>query len=1052
MLHNARQKGILVMRYAFAFAAAMCSVAAPCWAAGEPIIAPHPDWVEAVPLPAPDPARAEAPSQALLVSSQARYGEDGHEFYSEMASIIQKPEGLSGAGTIALPWDPEVSDLIVHSVRLVRAGKTINLLGNGAKFTVLRRENNLEKAMLDGTLTAVLQPEGLSVGDTLVMSFTLRTRPGKLRLQPEHMLVLPPEMPIRRVFYREVWPASHDLRWKAGPALGTPKLRQSRFGTELVLQKDDAKAPRPPAQAPARFWFPAYLQISGYKDWSAVSQTLAPLYAAAAAVQPASPLQAEIERIAKASADPRTRALAALRLVQDQVRYVALGMGEGGYIPASAEQTWSRKFGDCKGKTVTLIALLNGLGIQAEPMLVSSRFGDMLAERLPQMSLFDHVVVRAVIDGRTYLLDGTRSGDRELDALISTPWGSGLPIRQAGAALETLAVGAPPAPLTEINTVYDASKGFTGTVPIKTEIVLRGDFATAYRLAAAQSDREELKKSVVEQFAGAMSEGKISKFDYRSDDARNLFTFTVEGAASMDWERAPTGQAIRFRFDNGVIAWDSKFERDGPGAADAPFAMEFPVYMTSRETVILPNGGAGFRIEGSSFERTVAGTLIARKLVLADGRAVADSSFRRLQPEISAAEAKAAKEGIALVNSDAAFIRSPDQYQASKGEIDALIAAKPSSATAYLERGYAQMQRGRNKQALADFKEAARLEPDNGRAFANQGVALVHLNKLDEAEQALNRSMELDPTDFVTHQGQGMLHAKRGEHERAIQAFTLALTLDADNVFTIGSRSASYASLGRFDLALADADRMFALDPRSVGALEARARYAVMLGDRERALAAIDAMQKLESDSPHVPGLRGELLRRLGRTEEARAAFEQGLAKVEKAGADMFPDDKMRRRAKLGYLDELGRHAEAVAELDALLAKQPDNPVLLTERCWLRAKAEAQLAKALADCNQALESQPDNSEALDGRGLIKLRRGDPEGALADFTEALKLVPEQAQSLYGRGLARLRKGDRNGGEADLQAARRLQFDIELNYRRYGLTPEAAPAQTAASAAK
>jgi transglutaminase-like putative cysteine protease len=102
----------------------------------------------------------------------------------------------------------------------------------------------------------------------------------------------------------------------------------------------------------------------------------------------------------------------ALRLVQDQIRYVFLGMNLGGYTPASAETTWARRFGDCKGKTALLVALLRELGIDAEPALVSTTAGDGLDQRLPTLQLFDHVIVRARIDKTIYWLDGARQGDR----------------------------------------------------------------------------------------------------------------------------------------------------------------------------------------------------------------------------------------------------------------------------------------------------------------------------------------------------------------------------------------------------------------------------------------------------------------------------------------------------------------------------------------------------------------------------------------------------------------------------------------------------------------
>ncbi len=81
-------------------------------------------------------------------------------------------------------------------------------------------------------------------------------------------------------------------------------------------------------------------------------------------------------------------------------------------MPARADETWQRRFGDCKGKTVLLLALLKELGIQAEPALVSLGGGDGLDERLPSLGAFNHVIVRATIGGKVYWLDGTRTGDR----------------------------------------------------------------------------------------------------------------------------------------------------------------------------------------------------------------------------------------------------------------------------------------------------------------------------------------------------------------------------------------------------------------------------------------------------------------------------------------------------------------------------------------------------------------------------------------------------------------------------------------------------------------
>src|SRR3546814_13557358 len=90
------------------------------------------------------------------------------------------------------------------------------------------------------------------------------------------------------------------------------------------------------------------------------------------------------------------------------VRYSYGGLGNGNLTPATAEETWQRRYGDCKGKTALLLALLARLGIEAEAVLANNSGGDDgLDGRLPNPGMFDHVIVRARIAGTTYWLDGT---------------------------------------------------------------------------------------------------------------------------------------------------------------------------------------------------------------------------------------------------------------------------------------------------------------------------------------------------------------------------------------------------------------------------------------------------------------------------------------------------------------------------------------------------------------------------------------------------------------------------------------------------------------------
>lgn len=1025
---------------------------APAEATETPRIASTPGWVERVAIPQPNPALSERPFQSLLLNAQSFYGPEHHEHYLEFASLIQTMQGLQGLGSIVLPWRPEDSELIVNKVHIVRAGTVIDLLGAGQTFTVLRREDSLESATLNGVLTAVMQPEGLAVGDVLNVAFTVRRRPGSLPLRAENFFALPPGVPVRQYYVRQVWPAGRSIRWRGTDALRTPRTRNSRHGTELVVSLADVESPQPPEMAPPRFSLPITLQVSEYGSWSEVGSILAPYYDRAAELGPNSPLRREIERIAAATQDPGGRAMAALRLVQEDIRYFALAMGEGNYLPATADQTWSRRFGDCKGKTATLIALLRGLGIEAEPVLVSTAMGDSLRERLPQMILFDHVIVRARINGRSYWLDGTRTGDRRLADLASSTLSFGLPVRAGGAELEEIPYMPPELPLTEQNITYDGSRGFADPLPVRAESIFRGDVATAFRTSLSQLGREEFLRQLGANYASYLPEGQfeITNTDYRDDPENGSFAILMTGTTRMPWAGAPGTGSQRFRFDNGTVEWNETFDRRAGASRDVPFALGVPVHIESTETVILPNGGEGYSTEGADFDRTIAGTRIRRQVGIEGGRAVARSAFIRVAREIGAAEARASVEPLAALSRDRAYLRAPFGAALSApprpgASSPAAASTNPQTAEALNDAGFHKMAAGRSRQALADFDQAIELAPGWGLPRANRGIALTHLNRLEEAEQALAEAMRLDEENFAAHQGYGLLRIKQDRPDEAIRYLTRSLELRPDDLFTLGRRIDAYERIGRLDDALSDIERMTAIESRHAFAYLRRARILTHLGREDEAVAALDQAMRADPGNFAFARLRGDLLHRMRRTAEAEQAYREGLAMLERLGASASAESSVGFASERAHLLlRSGRQDEAFALVDQVLRRLPGNGMMLNTRCRISIEANRNLRITERYCREALEADAGDEQALEAGALVALRAGRWAEAIRGFEQLIASDPQDASALYGRGIARLRNGDSAGGERDLAAARRYAFDVGAEYERLGLAVPAAAA--------
>lgn len=1017
-------------------------------AASEPIVAPAGEWVERLPIPAPDPAHADRPFQALLITSQSLYGADHIDHYSEMAMLVQNSQGLQGLGSLALPWQPDQSDLIIHKVEIRRGDTVIDLLAQGRRFTVLRRENNLESAMLDGVLTAVMQAEGLAVGDILSVAFTVRRRAGALPLRGENAFLLPYGVTTRRFHVRQIWPDDIPMQWRAGGMMEQARTRRTRRGTELHLDLADAEGIQPPEQAPARFMAPIQLQLTQYRDWAGVSADLHPHFVRASELAADSPLRAQIERIAAASQDPAARALAALRLVQDEIRYFAVMLNNGNYVPATADETWTRRYGDCKGKTAMLIALLNGLGIDAEPVLVNPMIGDGLDTYLPQLSLFNHVIVRAWIGGRSYWLDGTRTGDRRVADLASSRFGWGLPLRAADATLERLPFAPSDLPATETHFTYDASRGLVGAVPTSGEMIFRGDLAVMMRQLQGQQGEQTLRQ-MARQALGTPQDGPDPEISQAYDDAAGAFTLRFSGTRELSWSGFSGRRGVAYEFDRETIEWNPHFDRETGANRDAPFLLPATGYLMATETLILPRNGEGFALIGENFEQTVAGVQIRREVTLANGRAVARSSFRPLQMEISAAEARASQEAVRTLRENNAGVRAPGAVLTATDR-QALQDRNPTTAQEYLDRGLTYMRAGSHRTAIEDFERAATLAPEWSRPVSNQAVAQVYRGNLDEADALLTRAEALDANDFVVHQARGLVQLARNRPIQAVAAFTRALAAEPDSSYSQLQRARAYQMLGELDEALIDINGVLARNPADRDALAAKARIHTWRNQPEEAIAAADALVATDPRNPVLIRNRAMFLGRLGRQDEAARDFSAALAIVEAREPQGRGEEMEVGQLRHMILADSGRTREAVALIGTLLAEDADNPLLLNNRCWVRATANVELEAALADCNRALQQEPRNAATLDSRALVRLRMGQLDAAIADATAAIEISPQHPAALYVRGIARLRRGDMAGGEQDLDAARRLTFDIDATYRGYHVTSAANETTAAAPA--
>lgn len=131
------------------------------------------------------------------------------------------------------------------------------------------------------------------------------------------------------------------------------------------------------------------VMVTNLDDYPALAAAYMAGAAPAAKVTPA--VQQLADQITAGITDRRAQAEALYNWVGTNIRYVAIAIGAGGFVPHMADEVIAARYGDCKDKTTLLTALLNARGIRAMPVLINSGNSYMLPER-PVLGAFDHAI------------------------------------------------------------------------------------------------------------------------------------------------------------------------------------------------------------------------------------------------------------------------------------------------------------------------------------------------------------------------------------------------------------------------------------------------------------------------------------------------------------------------------------------------------------------------------------------------------------------------------------------------------------------------------------
>jgi serine/threonine protein kinase/Tfp pilus assembly protein PilF len=279
-----------------------------------------------------------------------------------------------------------------------------------------------------------------------------------------------------------------------------------------------------------------------------------------------------------------------------------------------------------------------------------------------------------------------------------------------------------------------------------------------------------------------------------------------------------------------------------------------------------------------------------------------------------------------------------------------------------------------------EFDKADLSKWDDADLYA-QGSDLYGRGEHRQALKWLAELVRRDPQHFMGWYTKGMTHYALGQNTAAGEAWTVCISLQPYFAWPYFNRGGLQLRLGHFSEARSDFDRALELEPRLTSALVDRSF--AWLGLRRLTEAEADLSQALEREdaTSRLWFLRANIRRKMGKETEAKQDEAEGMKQD--------PSDDLSWVTR-GWFRMKDDPMGALKDFDEALSLNPRCFDALTNRAHVYSEILHEDKKSLAAQDELLKRYPDYLSGRAGRGVLRARLGDVQGAKSDAQVCLAL--------------------------------------------------------------
>ena len=555
---------------------------------------------------------SSADEHVLLLERQTNVREN--ETFVHCARQILTTAGVQKEANLSFSFNPAYQSLTLHWVRLWRNGQHLERL-DASQVKIVQPEREMDDFILNGQKSAILVLNDVRVGDILDYAYSAKGENPVLGGHFSGAASVQLEEPVERLFTRVIWPPGRRLYAMPHGCSVQPKVIQGKESVEYDWDLQQIPGVALEDHLPAWYDPGPWVQLSEFKTWADVNQWAYTLFKIDAPISPELSKQiAQWKRIP----DQEGQIIAALQFVQDDVRYFGIEIGASTEKPGDPSAVFTRRFGDCKDKSLLFVTILRALGIEAYPVLVNSTLSRAIADWQPSAGVFDHCIAVAHCGEQYYWVDPTMNYQRgPLSAHYLPSYGYGLVVSPHTTALTPIPqmTGLPQTTTTE----YFLLRGKTEPADLKVVTVAEGRDAERLRELFATSKRSDIEKQYTHFYAEYYPGAKMASPIVMVDEPQQNRVETTE-LYSIDNLWGTPDKSQNYHCDFYPAGISTLLKKPVDLERKSPLGVNFPEHLFLRTEVTLPGAWAAEAdrkaVEDPAFVLQKASQCSGNKLVM----------------------------------------------------------------------------------------------------------------------------------------------------------------------------------------------------------------------------------------------------------------------------------------------------------------------------------------------------------------------------------------------------------------------------------------------------